>query len=129
MLALFAFEGGSYRAIGRQGAIDHVRAPSLTWIAPEVRVRNEVRLDARGLSLTEMSPDMRILTHLQNRTHDTASNIGKLCNLAPGEVRGHLARMASVRLLTSYSLNGSVPPSRVYAITNEGLRKCLIEGC
>lgn len=93
------------------------------WVALEGRVRSEVRSDARDVISTKLSPDMRILVHLENRTHDTASNIGQACSLAPGEVRSYLAQLASLRLLTSYPLNGSVPPSRVHAITNEGLRK------
>ena len=86
-------------------------------------VRSEVRGDARDAILTKLSPDMRILAHLENRTHDTASNIGQACSLAPGEVRAHLAQLASLRLLMSYPLRGAVPPARVHAITDEGLRK------
>ena len=83
----------------------------------------EVGTDARAEASAELPPDMRILVHLQGRTHDTATNIGKACGLTPGEVRSHLARMASHRWLISYSLNGSNPPSRVHAITDEGLRR------
>ncbi len=91
-------------------------------------VRSEVRADARDAIVTKLSPDMHILVRLENRTHDTASNIGQACSLAPGEVRSHLAQLASLRLLTSYPLNGSVPPSRVHAITDQGLRKVYSHG-
>ena len=79
--------------------------------------------NAKAEISVKLPADMRILVHLQDRTHDTATNIGKACGLTPGEVRSHLARMASHRWLISYSLNGSNPPSRVHAITDEGLRR------
>lgn len=79
--------------------------------------------NARAEILAKLSADMRILVHLQDRTHDTATNIGKACGLTPSEVRSHLAQMASLRWLMSYPLNGSNPPSRVHAINDEGLRK------
>ena len=78
-----------------------------------------------------MNMDLRstsalILTYLAKRAHAPANEIGLACQMKPGEVRARLVHMESLRLVTSHSTRGTVPPTRVYALTAEGRRR--VEG-
>lgn len=72
------------------------------------------------------SPDALILRLLFDRPQATAAAIGTACRLSAGEVRSRLAHLESLRHVTSRQDKGTVPPTRVYAVTVEGRRR--VEG-
>ena len=68
------------------------------------------------------SPDALILRWLARRDAATAPTIGTACAMAPGEVRARLAALESRRLVSSRSDKDTIPPSRLYFVTGEGMR-------
>ena len=75
------------------------------------------------MSTFRQSPDTLILALLRDQAQVTAAAIGTACRMTQAEVRARLVHLESLRLVASRQDARSVPPSRVFTITAEGLRK------
>ena len=75
------------------------------------------------MTTLRQSHDPPILALLHGRTQATAAAIGTACHMTPAEIQSRLVHLESLRPAMSRQDARSVPPSRIYAITNEGLRK------
>lgn len=68
------------------------------------------------------SSELEILHWLGARDHAAALAIGSACDMTPAEVRSRLAKMESLRLVSSRQDKTTTQPRRVYFVTGEGRR-------
>ena len=68
------------------------------------------------------SPEASILALINRRGQASAVEIGTACRMTPGNVRGRLVMLESLRFISG-RYDNSTPPRRVYAITGEGERQ------
>ncbi|WP_237479417.1 hypothetical protein [Lichenibacterium dinghuense] len=69
------------------------------------------------------SPELTILRHLAARTTASATEIGTACAMSPGEVRGRLVMLETMRLIAGRHEALLVLPTRVFVVTGEEKRK------
>ena len=69
-------------------------------------------------------PEIAILTWLVDNQNGTISEIGEACGIALVSARGRLSMLQKHKFVIG-TPNDAVPPSRMYAITDEG--RCKVE--
>lgn len=73
------------------------------------------------------SPEAAILALLERRGGASAVQICIACCITPAKVQSHLAMLDLMGLVSS-RYDTSVPPRRVYALTDDGRRKAEAAG-